>query len=183
MDEKQTLIAHLSFIYRLIVASETLLIRARLRAIELNAKELGDYFMEHLVEETGHADLLEDDLHRLGLEIIPRFHMAELMAGSQYYLIEHEHPAALLGYMAALECSPMPIKQVDEIEQKYGEIKCLRLHAEKDPAHGREVLTQIEKLPSEQRRLASINYQRVLDQLKAAPSVIAAQVGKHEVKH
>jgi hypothetical protein len=183
MDEKQTLLAHLSFIYRLIVASETLLIRARTRAIELNDKGLGDYYMSHLVEETGHAELLEDDLHRLGLEIIPRFHMAELMAGSQYYLIEHEHPAALLGYMAALECSPMPLAQVDEIEQKYGEIKCLRLHATKDPQHGKEVLEQIDRLPPEQRRLASINYQRVMDTLKVAPAVIAAQVGKHEVKH
>lgn len=166
---------NLSFIYRLIVASERLLERA----IEKSDGELREYFNKHYEEELGHAEMLAADLARLGVNSIPRFHLAELMAGAQYYLIEHEHPAALLGYMAALECSPMPLSAVDELERVHGPLNALRLHAERDPIHGPEIRQQLERLAPALRNLASINEQRVMDQLRAAPGVIFANQTRH----
>lgn len=180
MNDKQTLAAHLSFVYRLIVASEGLLERAIARETDIDRLA---YFRSHLAEEAGHAQLLAEDLRSLGVTDIPRFHLAELMAGSQYYLIEHEHPAALLGYMAALERAAPSPALVDVLESKYGALRCVRLHADNDPGHCKELIEQMGKLPEKLRALAAINYQRVVDQLIAAPSIIDASLGVGEVRH
>lgn len=178
MDKLQT---NLAFVYRLIVASERLLERAKQQVLErwheTECRYLLDYYRQHLAEETGHAEMLADDLLRLGVRDIPRFHLAELMAGSQYYLIEHEHPAALLGYMAALESREIKLDDVTQLEIETGvQMSALRLHAERDPHHIREIREMIEKLPAEVRQLVTINEMRVRDQLAAAPYVIFRQL-------
>lgn len=163
-----TLKTTLSFIYRLMVAAEPLLERA----IDKADGALKSYFQHHLVQERGHAGILAADLARLGVCPIPRFHLAELIAGNQYYLIEHEHPAALLGYMAALEGHPQPLGDVDVLEKQFGPLNTLRLHAEHDPDHIEDIRRTIAELPYGVRMLAQMNEQRVLNQLDAAPLVI-----------
>ena len=78
------------------------------------------------------------------------------MAGSQYYLIYHVDPAALLGYMAALECFPMPLEQVEALERAHGADLCrtLRYHAAHDIEHGSGVLEQIDKLDARRFQIA-----------------------------
>lgn len=171
--EKQALQLSLAFVYRLIVASEDLLMRA---IAKTPPGALHDYFCEHLNEETGHAQMLAADLARLGMVQIPAFHLAELMAGSQYYLIEHAHPAALLGYMAALESNPLTLATVDSLEAKYGRLDCLRLHATRDPIHAPEVRKQIDALPADVQPIAHINFLRTVQQLQAAPRTIFANL-------
>lgn len=163
-----TLKTTLSFVYRLIVASEPLLERAIAKA----DGSLRSYLEQHLEEERGHVGILAADLARLGVAPIPRFHLAELVAGNQYYLIEHEHPAALLGYMAALEGRPLPLGDVDVLEKEFGSLNALRLHAENDPQHIEDLRAEIEQLPYGLKMLVQMNEQRVLNQLDAAPSVI-----------
>lgn len=163
-----TLKTTLSFIYRLMVAAEPLLERAIGKA----DGNLRAYLEHHLEEERGHAGILAADLARLGISPIPRFHLAELIAGGQYYLIEHEHPAALLGYMAALEGRPQPLGDVDRLEAQFGPLNALRLHAEHDPDHIEDLRAQIEGLPQGLKMLVQMNETRVLNQLDAAPSVI-----------
>lgn len=171
----RTLHITLSFIYRLMVAAEPLLCRA----IEKSDGELHRYFQRHLQEESGHAQILAADLARLGVVPIPRYHLAELIAGGQYYLIEHEHPAALLGYMAALEGHPQPLGDVNRLEAQYGPINTLRIHAEHDPDHIRDIRRAIERLPGELRTLVQLNETRVQNQLRAAPSVIFGEGHGH----
>lgn len=163
-----TLKTSLSFVYRLMVAAEPLLERAIAKA----DGDLRTYLAHHLEEERGHIGILAADLARLDVAPIPRFHLAELMAGGQYYLIEHEHPAALLGYMAALEGRPLPLGDVDTLEAQFGPLNALRLHAEHDPQHLEDLRAEIARLPYGLRMLAQMNEQRVLNQLDAAPSVI-----------
>lgn len=158
----------LSFIYRLMVAAEPLLARA----IEKSEGPLQRYFRAHLEEERGHERILAADLARLAVDPIPKFHLAELIAGGQYYLIEHEHPAALLGYMSVLESAPHPLGEVDALEREFGPLNALRLHAEHDIWHIKEIREQIERLPVELKALVALNEHRVRLQFEAAPSVI-----------
>lgn len=166
--QQKTLTTMLSFAYRIMVASEPLLERA----IDSSVGSLHDYFVKHLEEERGHADILAADLARLGVGPIPKFHLAELIAGNQYYLIQHEHPASLLGYMAALEGHPQPLGDVDELEKQFGPLPTLRIHAENDGWHLEDIRRQIATLPPPLQSLVALNEDRVHRQLEAAPSVI-----------
>lgn len=131
-DDRKALIANLGFIYKVIVASAPLL----RFAIERADGDLRDYYKEHLEEETGHDEMLLDDLKRLGVEDFPPDHIAAQLAGSQYYFIAHEHPAMLLGYMHALERNSMRVEDVDSLSALHGaELTALRHHAVHDPGH------------------------------------------------
>lgn len=140
MEFKNEFSRGLAFWYRLIVASESLLRAAMVKA----EGELLDCYRRHLEEETGHDEMLRDDLARLGVTDIPHSHIAAQLAGSQYYLIVHDDPALLLGYMHALESSAMNIEAVDELERKHGtELTALRHHALHDPQHCKELEAMI----------------------------------------
>jgi hypothetical protein len=146
--EKCELVAGLSFFYRTMLASAPLLELAAAQA----QGGLRDYYLRHLEEERGHDEMLRDDLHRLGVGEIDRYHGAAQLAGSQYYLIAHDHPALLLGYMAVLEGNAAPLELVDQLETRHGvELNALRHHAAHDPGHLREIGRQIALLETELR--------------------------------
>lgn len=136
--------ANLCFIHGTMTASEGLL-KAAIRKGDID--ELGLYFTEHLTEETGHLAMLEQDLIALGVTRIVKFPAAAQLAGAQYYYIEHEHPAMLLGYMVALEGNAPTIEQVDALEAQHGPLTCTRHHALHDPGHAVGLREQIAKLP------------------------------------
>jgi hypothetical protein len=140
--------ANLCFLHGTMRASEGLL-QAAIRKGEVD--ELGLYFAQHLAQETGHLQMLEQDLERLGVKEILQFPEAAQFAGAQYYYIEHEHPALLLGYMAALECHPSTLEQVDQLEAEHGPLICTRHHATHDPEHAAQLREQIAKLPDDLR--------------------------------
>lgn len=141
--------SNMSFLHGTMLASEELL----RRAIDKSDGELREYFARHLEEERGHLAMQAQDLARLGVDPIPTFPEAAKLAGAQYYYIEHENPALLLGYMAALEGNPLPLEYVDQLEAAYGPLTCLRHHAIHDRDHGPELRAQIAKLNGDRARV------------------------------
>jgi hypothetical protein len=148
--DRETFIRNLLFVHNVITATPQLLHVA----MKQSSSELSRYFRAHLEEERDHAAWLAEDLSSAGVDaramtISPQ---AVAMAGSQYYLIYHVDPAALLGYMAALECFPAPLEQVEALESAHGLDLCrtLRYHATHDIDHGADVLEQVDKLSPQQ---------------------------------
>ena len=140
LSSRQTFIANMMFMHGLMVASEDLIDVA----LSTNRCELPliEYFTTHREEERDHAQWLRDDLESVGITI-PRVHwQAASIAGTQYYLIKHVSPHALIGYMAALEHKPMPLVTVAELEKRYGKslLRTVRYHSEHDIDHTRDLL-------------------------------------------
>lgn len=171
--------ANLCFVHGTMQASEGLLEAA----IRKSAGDLRAYFRHHLLEETGHLDMLEADLRSLGVTQVPKFPAAAQLAGAQYYYIEHEHPALLLGYMAALEGNPLPLAVVDEMEAKFGPLTCVRYHALHDIEHGAALRAQIDALKPAIRRRVLENEAWTLQDIKAriTPMIVAAS--NHFLRH
>lgn len=140
--DRSTLIANMSFVHSLMIASEPLLEEAALLA---DQKFLADYFTQHLAEELHHAEWLAADLDLAGVELVVNWRSARI-AGMQYYLVRHVSPQALLGYMAVLECKPMPLDALEVLEMMHGKqlLRTMRYHAEHDIAHSRDLLSFIE---------------------------------------
>lgn len=160
MFQRPFLVNNLSFIYRVIVASAPLL---KFGAHYADG-DLKKYYMHHFDEEVGHDEMLRNDLFRLGVAEIDRFHAAAEFAGSQYYLIAHEHPAMLLGYMQVLEGNTVPRETVDQLETHYGvELNALRHHCDHDPKHIKEVVRQIEAQDEQTRDLIRWNAECTMD--------------------
>lgn len=153
LSQRSVLIGNMVFLYHVIKASENLLAVAA----QQSEGDLKAYLVEHLEEERQHEKWLGEDLSRLGVDvtktIVPR--LAVELAGSQYYLIYHVHPAALLGYMALLEGNPMPLDHVEALEGIHGKeaLTTLRYHTEHDPDHGAELMRIIDEQPEHLRPL------------------------------
>lgn len=140
LRDRDFLVQNLCFLQRLITASAPLLDCA----ISFCAGELQEYYLKHFDEEVGHDDMLAEDLERLGVQDIPPCHTAASIAGSQYYFIQHEHPAMLLGYMLVLESNPMPLSAVEELEKVHGVwLDSLRHHSMHDVEHARQIKEMI----------------------------------------
>lgn len=157
LSRRDVFLRNLTFVHNVITASEGLLRAACDRSIG----GLKAYFAEHLKEEAGHErwlrrDLLSADVDVSALPISPE---AVAMAGSQYYLIHHVDPAALLGYMAVLECFPIDGEALDALERMHGKTLCrtLRYHAEHDIEHGADVLDEVDRLSEKQFQLVMQN--------------------------
>ena len=136
---RRVLVDNLCFVYQFMVASERLLYEAKMQS----TGALREYYVEHYDEERGHEEWLADDLRSAGVDVnsIQRSRTAIAMAGGQYYLMKHVSPAALLGYMLVLECSPMPIEQVKILEDAHGKdlLRTLRYHSVHDIDHGEKL--------------------------------------------
>jgi hypothetical protein len=170
---REFLVTNLTFVYRMIVASAPLLVFA----VPRSEGRLKRYYEHHLAEEIGHDTMLEEDLRRLGVEKIPHYHLAAQIAGSQYYLVAHEHAAALLGYMHVLESMALKPNVVAAVERAHGvELKAMRHHAEHDPGHVAELNEQIEALPAELKSLVNWNSRHIFRQLQNVISRMNNQV-------
>lgn len=145
LRDKQFLVDNLCWFYRLMVASAPLLEFAIKHCPDNYLKE---FYAKHLAEEQGHDEMLAKDLVGMGIDRIPCSMSAARLAGSQYYLIAHHHPAMLLGYMQALESESLPVSLIEELEATHGcELACLRHHAIHDPHHIAELDIQVVGLP------------------------------------
>lgn len=139
------LIDNLCWFYQLMVASAPLL---EFAISKLGDNYLREYYSKHLTEEVGHDEMLRNDLLLMGVQDFPRSMSAARLAGSQYYLIAHHHPAMLLGYMQALESRPPKLSLVQELELHHKcTLQALRHHAIHDPHHAAELEIQIVGLP------------------------------------
>ncbi len=133
------------FMYWLMMASEDLL---RLAAEHSKDEVLRNYFLLHIEEERDHVKSQRWDLEKMGVDLTFDFRAAAI-AGSQYYLIFHRHPALFLGYMRVLESWPNDIEALTLLEKKYGPLKTLRYHVENDPSHAVDIKTMIEAQSAE----------------------------------
>jgi hypothetical protein len=148
-------LSNLTFLYHTMRASENLI---RVAIANTEAGKLHDYFVAHLQEESGHAEWLANDLQSAGIKVattpVPR--LAVEMVGSQYYLIQHVGPAALLGYMVLMECFSMPLSDIAALEAVHGTdlLRTIRYHAEHDIDHGADLLEVINGLTEQEQALA-----------------------------
>lgn len=170
-SRRTVIIANLIFLYDAVVASERLLIEAADSTDQLLPssfhERLGKYYRSHLNEERGHDKWLQEDLKSAGVKVplgLPN-RPAMAMVGTQYYLIKHTHPAALLGYIAVLEGDPTPVEVVDTLEQAHGKplLRCARIHALKDLEHRKELFEIIDDTPESLRGLIAYSTDNTLD--------------------
>ena len=109
------------------------------------------YLERHIEEERGHDEWLLEDLEALGVsraEVRTRApaDSTARAVGAQYYWIRHDHPVALLGYVAVVEGRPPSVAFLDEIVARTGlpssAFRTLYRHAESDVGHGRDLETR-----------------------------------------
>lgn len=153
---------HLAHCYQLVIASEPLLEQAIACLGADGAEgELRAFYEKHLDDERHHAKWLLEDLD--GYAGTLHFGMAAV-AGLGYYLVLHAHPAALLGYMLALESMPISQEFIDGVVAECGEkaTRTLRIHAEEDPKHAAEIAEVIARIPNEWKPLV-VNTRRQVE--------------------
>lgn len=159
LRDLDTLLGNLCFAHRMMVASAPLLEFA----IPKSEGKLRAYYEKHLEEERGHDLMVKRDLKALGVEDVPQSHRAAQIAGSQYYLIAHDHPALLLGYMHALERESLPLAEVDALSAHHGvQLTALRHHCEHDPQHKLDLEKAIDALPDSLRERVHWNERCVI---------------------
>jgi hypothetical protein len=167
------LIPNLIFLYHAMVASERLLERAS----ERSTGTLQDYFRSHLEEERGHDEWLAEDLDSVGVNVkktqIPLEAME--MVGCVYYLIEHVDPAALLGYMQAMERSPDDAL-MSRFEKEYPAslLRTLHYHALHDREHARKLRDVILATTPTQQQLITQTYTQTIRYCQRALQKVAA---------
>jgi hypothetical protein len=159
-------ISNLIFCYHTIVASEDLLIEAARRS----DGALEDYFREHLIEEENHAQWLGEDLASVGIDVRKTKIPSEVpeMVGSIYYMVFHADPAALLGYMQALEREEWPLMEQWEKDYPASLLRTLKHHAKHDPDHARELKRIIATLEPGRQALVEQTRQRTFHYLERA---------------
>ena len=119
-------------------------------------QELTGYYERHRLEEWGHDRWLLDDLAVVGLDAddvrrrIPPATAAALV-GPQYYWVTHDHPIALMGYLAVLEGAPASAELLDRMEQATGwpraAFSTIERHAALDHGHRDDIDERIDTLP------------------------------------
>jgi hypothetical protein len=185
---RAVVIANLVFLHDVIVASEPLLIEA-VESIDLLPRSsfhqrLAEYYRSHLEEERDHVKWVREDLESVGVNVpaeLPN-RSATAMAGSQYYLLKHAHPAALLGYMAVLEGDPTPVEVVEALEHAYGKqlLRCVRIHAVKDLEHRKELFAVIDDTPKSLRGLIAYSTDNTLNYIIQATRILAAEKERYD---
>jgi hypothetical protein len=120
------------------------------------ALPLAQYLAQHREEERHHDTWLLEDMQACGMDRaavegrIARGPVAALL-GAQMYWIEHEHPVAFLGYMAAVEGNPPTRAHLESIRAQTGfppaAFRCMLEHADADVAHAEELRTVLDELP------------------------------------
>ncbi|MFF3837660.1 iron-containing redox enzyme family protein [Streptomyces sp. NPDC001930] len=141
---RERYVRYLAAMHPLVRASVPLLVRAAERCAaepdDPAARRLAAYCLRHAEEERDHDAWLLDDLAAAGAgpAAVPHPIVVEL-AGAQYYRIEHEHPVALLGYIAVLEGNAPGPRLADRLAEVTGlpggAFRTLREHAELDGGH------------------------------------------------
>jgi hypothetical protein len=135
------------------------------RADDRLCRELVGYYEQHRLEEWGHDRWLLDDLAVVGLDPddvlrhIPPATVAALV-GPQFYWVAHDHPVALMGYLAVLEGAPASAELLDRMEEATGwpraAFSTIERHAALDHGHRDDIDERIDTLPLSERDEALI---------------------------
>lgn len=163
--DRRVILPNLVFVHQLIAASEPLM----QEALKVADAPLSAYLDSHAKEEQGHAEWLGDDLLSAGIDVarVAPFRRAAAMAGSQYYLIKHQSPYALLGYMAVLEGFPVSLESVEALEAAHGKelFRTLRYHAEHDLEHRKDLFAFIDKNPRPEIMQSAVETAKYMNEL------------------
>lgn len=143
------------------VCHSTRLLAASAARFSQEDQGLHKRFLKHTDEENSHELLAMRDLQKLGFNIkdFPELAQTKTLYEIQYYKIEHCDPAALMGYIVALET--MAGNDFKWLKEKtsaiYGTecVKFIQVHADEDPDHIEKALKVINGLKKE--RLGEIN--------------------------
>lgn len=144
------------------VCHSTRLLAASAARFSQEDQSLHRRFLKHTDEENSHELLALRDLQKLGFKIqdFPELAQTKTLYEIQYYKIEHCDPAALMGYILALETlAGNDFKWLKEkVTSLYGKecAKFIQVHADEDPDHIEKALAVIESLRSH--RLEAIDY-------------------------
>lgn len=168
---RQCVLEELLFLYHCCLASERLLDDAAAEAKDsvdyFTSSRLSDYYASHLEEERGEVPVLIEDLRHGGIKVMSFFpdEIALSVIGTQYYLIKHVHPISLLGYMAVQEADPTPIGTVEALEKLHGVelFRFVRMHAERDIEHGKELLEVIDEVPEHLQLFVQVSARHTLE--------------------
>jgi hypothetical protein len=109
-------------------------------------------YAKHIGEEQKHETLCIHDLKKLGLDLesIPERAATRMFWEPQYYKVEHDHPAMLMGYILVLEAmasvkGPWILSEVEKAHgAKSGSF--VKVHAEEDLSHVEKAYKAIEPL-------------------------------------
>jgi thiaminase len=123
-------------------------------------------FLKHTDEENSHELLALRDLQKLGYKIkdFPELAQTKTLYEIQYFKIEHNDPASLMGYILALETmAGHDFKWLkDKTTELYGKecVKFVQVHADEDPDHIEKALQVIEGLKAERLGAIDINIEQ-----------------------
>jgi hypothetical protein len=119
---------------------------------------LSQFYRHKIEEETGHDQMLRDDLVKLGAteeQLTRSLAPAPVaaMIGSQYYLIDFCHPCSFLGYLALFEGHPLPLPELEHVvsvSKAPADVwSTYRMHAEVDPWHREELEEMLDRIPND----------------------------------
>jgi hypothetical protein len=120
-------------------------------------------FAAHMAEEKKHELLALHDMAAIGASIdrFPEHHATRMFYEPQYFKIEHQGPAVLLGYILVLEAmGPAHGRRVaDAVNQAFGP-KCgafLDVHTKDDVEHLDKALGVLQRVPEPLARLVEQN--------------------------
>lgn len=144
------------------VCHSTRLLAASASRFSQEDQNLHKRFINHISEENSHELLALRDLQKLGYNIndFSELPQTKTLYEIQYYKIEHCDPAALMGYIVALEAlaAGSEIKRIKEkVTALYGKdcAKFIQVHADNDPDHIEKAMKVVEDLKTN--RLPEIN--------------------------
>lgn len=140
------------------------------------------YLEHHIEEERGHDQWLLEDLEVLGVAPAqvwgrPPADSTARAVGTQYYWIRHDHPVALLGYVAVLEGRPPTVEALDRIVERTGlppsAFRTLYRHAEADVSHSADLRTLLHGLPLQPRLRSLLTRSAVHTVVELAQTLLA----------
>lgn len=141
----------------------TRLLAASASRFLLSQNKLHLRFATHMGEERSHELLCIRDLQHLGKNIANFEELPSTLAlySSQFYLIEHHDPSALLGYILFLEAmaSTTGKRVFERVLKAYGTESCRfwKVHAEEDVDHVADAVKQLGQLSEVQQALVCRN--------------------------
>ena len=151
--DRRQLVQSLMFLQRTSKATKPMLLAAadhlRLSTNPFDEK-LRAYFYDHAKEEDGHDEWFKADIESEDGPMDSKIDwLAALTTGAQMYAMRFHHPAALLGYCAFAEGSPMPMPLVEMLEDLHGKtlLRTWRYHADNDRQHRISLFEMIDQAP------------------------------------
>ena len=137
------------------VCHATRLLAASASRLGITKDDLHIRFLDHMQEEKHHEKLFERDLQAMGhpVEELKEWPITSQLYQSQYYLVEHESPMALLGNIFYLE--GMSIYAGPEILSRtlaaHGSKACsfMKVHVSEDTDHIAKATNALAKLNEE----------------------------------